>query len=201
MRPSLQKKPAFRAARRRLVLAAPAILVAGPAMALEPTPPQTEGPFYPRRLPSDRDADLTQFGGGVAPGEVMELVGQVLTRTGEPAAGAVVEIWHCDPNGVYAHVGFRTHPHFQGYGALRVGSDGAYRFRTTRPGLYPGRTRHIHMKAASPSGAPITTQMYFPGEPDNARDGLLRRVSDPTRLIAREESGPPPRYVFDIVLA
>lgn len=191
--------------RRRLLLTAPAVLAGiswpGVAHALAPTPEQARGPFYPRRLPADRDADLTVFEGRRSRGEVIEMAGRVLRTTGAPASWAVVEIWHCDGAGVYAHVGMPTDPAFQGYGAVRAGADGAYRFRTTRPGLYPGRTRHIHVTVRPEAGPALTTQMYFPGEPGSARDGLLRRTSASERLIAREEAGPPMRYVFDIVVS
>ena len=129
------------------------------------------------------------------------MVGRLLNTKGQLISGGRIEIWHCDLNGVYAHVGRPTPQGFQGYGAVRTDASGSYRFRTTRPGVYPGRTRHIHVKVSGAEGQNLTTQMYFPGDPGNERDGLLLRTSDPTALIARHEAGPPPRYVFDIVLA
>ena len=191
--------------RRRLVLGAPALLlgvtVSGPVSALSPTPPQSEGPFYPSSIPSDSDADLTVFNGERALGEVIEMVGRLFDAKGQVLAGGHIEIWHCDINGVYANVGRSTPPGFQGYGAVKTDASGNYRFRTTRPGIYPGRTRHIHVKVRSADGVDLTTQMYFPGEPGNERDGLLRRARAPGALIALSESGSPPRYRFDIVLA
>ena len=41
------------------------------------------------------------------------------------------------------------------------------------PGIYSGRTRHIHVKVQAPDGPVLTTQLYFPGEPDNDRDGIF----------------------------
>lgn len=191
-------------ARRKLILAAPALLVgvavSGPVSALTATPRQSEGPFYPRIIPSDSDADLTVFNGEKAPGEVMEMVGRLFNPKGQLVSGGRIEIWHCDPNGVYAHVGQSALPGFQGYGAVRTDASGNYRFRTTLPGVYPGRTRHIHLKVSDAEGERLTTQMYFPGEPGNERDGLLQRASNRDALIARHEPGPPPRYVFDVVL-
>ncbi|MCC0056780.1 MAG: hypothetical protein H6883_11650 [Rhodobiaceae bacterium] len=191
--------------RRKLVLGAPALLlgvaISRPALALSPTPRQSEGPFYPRSIPTDSDADLTVFDGVRAPGEVIEMAGRLLDAKGQALPGGHIEIWHCDINGDYAHVGRPALPGFQGYGAVRTDVAGGYRFRTTLPGVYPGRTRHIHVKVRSADGSDLTTQMYFPGEPGNQRDGLLRRAGNSEALIARLEPGPPPRYIFDIVLS
>lgn len=190
--------------RRKLILATPALLfgaaVSGPVHALTATPRQSEGPFYPRIIPSDSDADLTVFNGERAPGEVMEMVGRLFNARGQPVSGGRIEIWHCDVNGVYAHVGQSALPGFQGFGAVRTDASGGYRFRTTLPGIYPGRTRHIHVKVSAEDGQALTTQMYFPDEPGNERDGLLQRSTNPGALIARREEVTPPRYKFDIVL-
>lgn len=186
--------------RRSLLLAAPALILApSVALAATRTPAMTEGPFYPRRIPADSDADLTRFNGGNAPGEVIEVLGRVTDAKARPLQGAVVELWHCDPKVVYAHVGYRTDPHFQGFGAVKTDADGGYRFRTTRPGLYPGRARHIHFKIRGPRGA-LPTQMFFPGDPSNRGDFLLDRTRNPGALIAVAEEGAPPRYRFDVVI-
>ncbi len=41
--------------------------------------------------------------------------------------------------------------------------------------FYPGRTRHYHVKVQAPGSRLLTTQLYFPNEPANLRDGLFRR--------------------------
>jgi len=43
------------------------------------------------------------------------------------------------------------------------------------PAEYPGRTPHLHVKVQPKGGRVLTTQLYFPGEPGNRRDGLFRR--------------------------
>ena len=43
------------------------------------------------------------------------------------------------------------------------------------PGVYAGRTRHIHVKAQPQGGQILTTQLYFPGEPANRKDSLFRK--------------------------
>jgi protocatechuate 3,4-dioxygenase beta subunit len=81
----------------------------------------------------------------------------------------VVDLWHADEKGQYDNVGFRYRGH------VITGSDGAFRFRTIVPALYPGRTRHYHVKVQAPGSRLLTTQLYFPSEPANRRDGLFRR--------------------------
>src|SRR5687767_930438 len=69
------------------------------------TPPQTEGPFYPDKLPLDTDNDLLVINDELTPavGAITWLSGRVLDRRGEPIRNAMVEIWQCDNNGAYLH--------------------------------------------------------------------------------------------------
>jgi protocatechuate 3,4-dioxygenase beta subunit len=149
-----------------------------------PTPAQSEGPFYPPRLPDDRDADLVRVTGSdaAAMGVVTHVMGRVLARDGRPLPGVLVEIWQCDANGRYRHPRergrFAPDPGFQGYGQTLTDASGAYRFRTIRPVAYPGRTPHIHFKLSAAAGELLTTQMYVAGEPGNEWDGLLTAIRD-----------------------
>jgi protocatechuate 3,4-dioxygenase beta subunit len=176
--------------RRNLLLAtltAAAVVPGGTVAALAPTPRQSQGPFYPDRLPLDRDNDLVQVEGreGLARGEVTHLTGRVLDRSGKPISGALVEIWQCDANGRYHHPGDRNSAPedlaFQGYGQTASSADGGYRFRTIKPVPYPGRTAHIHFKISGTGIPALVTQMYVAGEPGNAGDGVLRRIDATAR--------------------
>jgi protocatechuate 3,4-dioxygenase beta subunit len=149
------------------------------------TPAQTEGPFYPNKLPLDTDNDLLVINDGITPavGEVTYLTGRVLDAKGDPVKNALVEIWQVDNHGAYIHTG---DPHgenhdknFQGFGRFLTGSTGEYFFRTIKPVLYTGRTRHIHFKIKRGSKELLTTQCYVKGEPANTRDGIYRGISDP----------------------
>jgi len=151
---------------------------------LVPTPAQSDGPFYPDKLPLDQDNDLVLVQGRMDPskGIVTHLHGRILGPDGKPARGAVIEIWQCDANGVYLHTrgGDRAKldAGFQGFGRFQVGDDGAYRFRTIRPVAYPGRTPHIHVKIKQGESELLTTQCYVAGDPGNERDGILRSIRD-----------------------
>lgn len=171
----------------RITGSALALTPVGAVAALVPTPPQSRGPFYPDRMPSDLDNDLVQVAGsrGLAGGEITDLTGRVLDRAGEPIDGALVEIWQCDANGRYLHSGDTSatprDPGFQGYGRCTTGADGVYRFRTIKPVPYPGRAPHIHFAVRAPGREPVVTQMYVDGAPENPRDWLLSRVDPALR--------------------
>lgn len=99
-----------RISRRALIAAAPALLLPRTGLAaLLPTPPATEGPFYPDPLPAEQDNDLVKIEGAVrqAGGEILDLTGTLGDASGRPLPGVRVEIWQCDANGVYLHPGSR----------------------------------------------------------------------------------------------
>jgi protocatechuate 3,4-dioxygenase beta subunit len=128
-----------------------------------PTVRQTEGPFFKPRSPER--SDLREPG---EPGRVIELSGLVLTRRCRPVSRALIDLWHADDRGDYDNTGFRHRGH------LFTDAEGRYRFSTIVPAVYPGRTRHYHLKVQAPGGRVLTTQLYFPDEPENRRDGLFR---------------------------
>lgn len=199
--------------RRGLIAGAAGLLVARAAQAaLVTTPPQTAGPFYPRIKPLDSDADLALIKGasGPAQGTVIELDGRVLSVSGQPLRGAIVEIWQADSFGSYRHPhdGGGRDPNFQGYGAVRAAADGGFRFRTIRPRHYGSgawaRAPHIHFRVVTPDERELVTQMYFPGEPMNAGDFIYRDLaSDAARAAAtaRPAAGEQTAFSYDIVIA
>jgi protocatechuate 3,4-dioxygenase, beta subunit len=148
------------------------------------TPPQTEGPFYPDKLPLDTDNDLLIVNDAITPavGEITHLSGKILDAKGEPVRNALVEIWQVDNKGVYLHSDSANRKqrdeNFQGFGRFLTGSSGEYYFRTVKPVPYPGRTPHIHFKVKKGRKELITTQCYVKGEPGNARDGILQSIRD-----------------------
>lgn len=168
---------------RRAVLGAGA-LVAGslfgidPGAAEIPLPPtpachdgddatlaQTEGPYFKPSSPERFEL----FEEGMA-GQPIELTGLVLSRTCKPIAGVLLDFWQADAKGEYDNSGFRLRGH------QFTDAEGRYRLRSIVPGVYPGRTRHIHVKLQPRDGQVLTTQLYFPGESQNRSDGLFRKA-------------------------
>jgi len=125
------------------------------------TPRQTEGPFFKTDSPERKN-----FLESNSTGQRLVLTGAVLTPDCKPVPNALLDFWHSDEQGAYDNRGFRYRGH-QHADAL-----GRYRLETIVPAEYPGRTRHIHVKVQAARGRILTTQVYFPGDPGNKRDGL-----------------------------
>jgi len=168
------------------VAAGAALFTASGAFAeeLTQTPRQTEGPFYPDKLPLDTDNDLIIVNDDITPavGEITHLTGRILDARGEPVRNALVEIWQVDSKGAYLHSRSGNRDardgNFQGFGRFLTGSTGDYYFRTVKPVPYPGRTPHIHFAIKMKGRDKFTTQCYVKGEPGNERDGVLRGIRD-----------------------
>lgn len=170
---------------RRTALGAMVFAVPGAfAEQLLLTPNQTEGPFYPDHLPLDTDNDLIIVNDSLTPavGEITHLSGRILDARGEPLRNVLVEIWQADNNGVYLNsrdTHAKREANFQGFGRFMTGSSGDYYFRTIKPVLYPGRTRHIHFAIKMKGRDKWTTQCYVKGEPWNEKDGVLKGIKEP----------------------
>ena len=150
-----------------------------------PTVRQSEGPYFKPSSPERAD-----FVESNTKARLVELSGQVLTRSCRPVPRALMELWHADERGEYDAAGFRYRGH------LFTDGEGRYRFRTILPALYTGRTRHYHVKVQAPQQRVLTTQLYFPDDPTNRRDGLLRREM----VMRMAEAGDALSARFDFVL-
>ena len=150
-----------------------------------PTEPEIEGPFYKPRSPER--ADLIDPG---IKGRPIELTGFVLDPSCKPMAHALLDLWQADDAGDYDNTGFRLRGH------QFTDAQGHYRFRTIVPAVYPGRTRHFHLKVQPTTGRLLTTQLYFPDEPANRRDGLFRKEL----LMRLAQAGQAVDARFDFVL-
>jgi protocatechuate 3,4-dioxygenase beta subunit len=152
--------------------AVPGSTAAGAAGTLAPTPAcddgddptlaQTEGPYFTPNSPER----ASLLGDGVA-GHRLVVTGAVLTTDCRPVRRALLDFWQADDAGQYDNEGYRLRGH------QFSDAKGAWRLETIVPGLYTGRTRHIHVKVQAAGGPVLTTQLYFPGEPANDRDGIF----------------------------
>ena len=171
--------------RRSFLSAVPFFTIPGlMAETLTLTPKQTEGPFYPDKMPLDTDNDLIIINDALTPavGTIAYLSGTVTDSKGNPLRNTLVEIWQVDNNGIYLHTrgGNRQKwdSNFQGYGRFLTDSKGRYFFRTLKPSPYSGRTPHIHMAVSAKGQRKLTTQCYIKGEPRNENDFILKRIKD-----------------------
>ena len=132
------------------------------------TPAQTEGPYFRPNSPERTNIR------GTGTGTKLLLTGAVVTTDCQPVARALVDFWQTDGAGNYDNAGFG----FRGH--QFTDAQGRYQLEAVVPGLYPGRTRHIHVKVQPPGGRILTTQLYFPGEARNASDGIYRKECEVT---------------------
>lgn len=139
------------------------------------------GPFYVPDAPLlDPPYALAPAG---EPGEPLEVAGRVTDAvTGSPIAGAVLDVWQADVDGLYANqVPGRDPYHLRG--RISAEEDGSYRFTTVTPppyeikkdgpvgrllyalGRHAFRPAHLHLKISAPDHVGITTMIYFAGDP------------------------------------
>ena len=149
------------------------------------TPEQTEGPFYKPGSPERERVDQG------ATGQALVLEGRVFSARCRPVGHARMEFWQADGRGNYDDAGYRLRGH------EFTDAQGRYRLTTVYPGLYTGRTRHIHVKVEPPGGRALTTQLYFPGEPRNASDGIFT----PATVVALTRGRPAWTASFNFVVA
>jgi protocatechuate 3,4-dioxygenase beta subunit len=147
---------------------------------------QTEGPYFKPNSP-ERVSLLAAGLGGTR----LTLTGRVLTTTCQPVARALLDFWQADDKGVYDNTGFTMRGH------QFTDEAGRYRLETVVPGLYPGRTRHIHVKVQAPNGPVLTTQLYFAGEARNASDGIF----NPKLVMTIQDAPAGKQGAFDFVVA
>jgi protocatechuate 3,4-dioxygenase beta subunit len=166
------------------------------AEALTLTPRVTQGPFYPlaKNIPLDKDNDLVHLNDNLTPasGVITYVSGRVLDSRGKPIRDALIELWHADSHGEYifsaeAERNPKADPNFAGFGQFLTGSDGAYKFRTIKAGLYRGRSRHFHFGITIPGQKTrFTTQLFWKEPPSatgesgttNEEDGVFKGIRD-----------------------
>lgn len=131
----------------------------------EMTPAVTEGPYFTTNSPEK--SSLLEQG---MKGTKLTLVGYVVSTTCKPIAHALLDFWQADADGQYDNKGFTLRGH------QYTDDKGKFTLETVVPGLYPGRTRHIHVKVQAPNGQVLTSQLFSPNEAGNAKDGIYNKA-------------------------
>ena len=150
------------------------------------TPAVTEGPFF--KAGSPERAALVESG---TAGQKLTLTGYVVTADCQPVAHALLDFWQANAQGQYDNTGYSLRGH------QFTDKNGRYQLETIVPGLYPGRTEHIHVKVQAPGGPLLITQLFFPGVADNQSDGIY----DPALLVKLQASGSPWQARYDFVIS
>jgi protocatechuate 3,4-dioxygenase beta subunit len=158
---------------------------------MEPTMPQTEGPFYPKDWTEyETDADMTKLVGSkeLAKGQLTIISGQVIdVLSCEPIANAIVDVWQANIFGQYLHERDANKDeikdkNFQYRCRIKTDADGRFSFKTIKPAPYPAtqtwiRPPHIHYKVTTDKYEELITQMYFEGDPLNNLDRILQGMT------------------------
>ncbi len=178
-------------------------------------PDMTEGPYFVDTglnrsdIRADSSGSVTKEG---APLSLTVNVGQVASNTCAPFAGAIVDIWHCDAEGMYSGVvdrgqGFDTTEEDWLRGQQVTDAAGSVTFQTIYPGWYPGRSVHIHFKIRTANGYEFTSQFFFDetlsgevlaeapypggeGRTLNSQDGIYRSGGDQLELVVTPTTFP-----------
>jgi protocatechuate 3,4-dioxygenase beta subunit len=210
--------PGFTPGYKTSVLRSPKLAL----LSLENSLSEMTGPVFAASElgPLDHDLILNYAKAGEPIGERTIVHGRLLDESGRGIPGALIEVWQANAGGRYRHRNDTylapIDPNFGGCGRMITGADGAYVFRTVKPGAYPFRNHvnswrpaHIHFSVFGHGfGQRLITQMYFEGDPLIPGDSILNTIPDAAarmRLVAKldlNQSVPLDSlaYRFDIVL-
>ena len=152
-------------------------------MSLHATGSQTVGPYLHIGLNWLTTRDVA--GRGVK-GVRLSVAGRLLDGDGAGVSDGLIEIWQANAEGKYAHPEDRQQKALErgwrGFGRIPTDAKGAFRFSTVKPGRVPGpdgKLQAPHLVVAVFMRGllkHLATRIYFPGEPANAEDPVLRLV-------------------------
>jgi len=160
-----------------------------------PTTADILGPYY--RAGAPFRSDLTIAGD---PGTILNYRGRVTDEDCNPLANAIVDVWQANSDAVYDG----TSANFNYRGRFQTGADGAYAFRSVKPGWYLNgaqyRPAHIHFRVTCPGYTELITQLYFEGDPYIAADPWASAPGAEMRIVPLGVEGGEDTAVFDITL-
>lgn len=179
------------ASRTTQIVAATAVAQADlPTTCSTLTPAETEGPYFKAGSP-----DETSLAPSGTSGTRLVLTGYVVDANCRPITGALVDFWQANDAGQYDNSGYTLRGH------QFSDENGRYQLTTIVPGLYPGRTRHIHVKVQAPGQPALTTQLYFPNEQGNVRDGIFQENGSQLLLNVQQAGDGGLNATFNFILA
>lgn len=160
------------------------------------TPRTIEGPLYVAGSPESLSyAELENEPN--QGDETLYMQGTVVDEEGNPIEGALVEVWHCNLQGLYSYFD-TTQSEFNLRRAIRTGKDGRYQFKSFLPvgyscppngctdnlmkwlGRHGSRPAHIHFFITAPNYRKLTTQINIDGDPLLGQDFAF---ADRTELV------------------
>jgi protocatechuate 3,4-dioxygenase beta subunit len=152
------------------------------------TPSTLLGPFF------RPDAPLLQAGADICldgRGERLEVTGRVKGLSGQPVAGATVEVWHANGEGLYENQEPDRQPEFNLRGKFVTDEAGRFHFRTIRPAGYElpkdgpvgqmltalgypmARPAHIGFRIGADGFHSLATEFFDAGDPLTGEDALF----------------------------
>jgi hydroxyquinol 1,2-dioxygenase len=184
------------------------------------------GPFHVA------DAPEMQMGQDICrdqKGAPMRVHGRILDTSGNPVAGAKIDVWQANDEGFYDVQQKGIQPDFNLRGVFRTGADGTYHFRGVKPkfypipddgpvgkllgslGRHPFRPAHLHYIIEATGFARLVTHIFDPDDPYIRSDAVFgvkqslmaefKLVTDPAEIAAAGFAGPFYDTRFDFVLA
>ncbi|ADI12810.1 catechol 1,2-dioxygenase [Streptomyces bingchenggensis BCW-1] len=158
-----------------------------------------EGPYYVPGAPELPSVSILPMRDKEAGTELL-FQGRVTSASGEPLAGARLEMWQADGEGLYAQFAPGI-PEWNLRGSVVADDEGRFAVTTIQPapyqiptdgscgrlisaaGWHAWRPAHLHLKVSAPGHTTLTTQLYFKGgtyvEDDVARAVKPELVIDP----------------------
>jgi len=165
-----------------------------------------EGPFY---WPGAPDLPLGSDIGEGVPGEPTLYRGRVTDCDGRPLAGALLDVWSGDGEGMY-DMQLSDEPKMKARGRFRTDAEGRYWFWSIRPAYYPVpsdgpvgemmritersiyRPGHIHMMVSADGHVPVTTHIFVAGSPYIDQDAVFGKRDS---LVVDFDAHPPGKAV------
>lgn len=173
-----------------------------------------EGPYYVPGSPDQGAKGSLPMRDGEA-GTPLVWTGKVTSTDGSPLAGATVEVWHADNDGLYSQFAPDI-PEWNLRASFTTDENGDFEITTIRPapyqiptdgscgkliaaaGWHAWRPAHIHVKASAPGHELLTAQLYFPGDEHNDDD--IASAVKPELILDPQDAGEHQTISYGFVL-